>query len=56
MSGLLQQAKRAARAFGTATHFIAIAHLRIAKLKILPGAGSAETRLLGSTLNAIEPN
>ena len=29
MNGLLQQAKRAARGFRTATHFIAIAYLRM---------------------------
>ena len=37
MNGLLQQAKRAARGFRTATHFIAIAYLRMSKLKHLPG-------------------
>ncbi len=36
MNGLLQQAKRAARGFRTATHFIAIAYLRTSKLKHLP--------------------
>lgn len=36
MNGLLQQAKRAARGFRTASHFIAIAYLRMAKLKHLP--------------------
>ena len=36
MNGLLQQAKRAARGFKTATHFIAIAYLRMSKLKHLP--------------------
>ena len=36
MNGLLQQAKRAARGFRTATHFIAIAYLRMSKLKHLP--------------------
>ena len=36
MNGLLQQAKRAARGFRTATHFIAIAYLRMSKLKQLP--------------------
>ena len=35
MNGLLQQAKRAARGFRTATHFIAIAYLRMSKLKHL---------------------
>jgi len=36
MNGLLQQAKRAARGFRTARHFIAIAYLRMARLKHLP--------------------
>ena len=36
MNGLLQQAKRAARGFRTATLFIAIAYLRMSKLKHLP--------------------
>lgn len=36
INGLLQQAKRAARGFRTATHFIAIAYLRMSKLKHLP--------------------
>ena len=36
MNGLLQQAKRAARGFRTSTNFIAIAYLRMAKLKHLP--------------------
>ena len=36
MNGLLQQAKRAARGFRTATNFIAIAYLRMSKLKHLP--------------------
>ena len=37
MNGLLQQAKRAARGFRTASHFILIAYLRMSKLKHLPG-------------------
>ena len=37
MNGLLQQAKRAARGFRTASHFISIAYLRMSKLKHLPG-------------------
>ena len=37
MNGLLQQVKRAARGFRTAKNFIAIAHLRMGKLKNLPG-------------------
>jgi transposase len=36
MNGLLQQAKRAARGFRTASHFINIAYLRMSKLKHLP--------------------
>jgi transposase len=36
MNGLLQQAKRAARGFRTAGNFIAIAYLRMSKLKHLP--------------------
>lgn len=36
MNGLLQQAKRAARGFRTAKNFIAIAYLRMSKLKHLP--------------------
>jgi transposase len=36
MNGLLQQAKRAARGFRTASNFIAIAYLRMSRLKHLP--------------------
>ena len=36
MNGLLQQAKRAARGFRTSKNFIAIAYLRLSKLKHLP--------------------
>lgn len=36
MNGLLQQAKRAARGFRTASHFISIAYLRMSRLKHLP--------------------
>ena len=36
MNGLLQQVKRAARGFRTAKNFIAIAHLRMGRLKDLP--------------------
>lgn len=36
MKGLQQQAKRAAKGFRTATNFIAIAYLRMSKLKHLP--------------------
>jgi transposase len=36
MNGLLQQAKRAARGFRTSRNFIAIAYLRMSKLKHLP--------------------
>ncbi|NDY91938.1 ISL3 family transposase [Ideonella livida] len=38
MNGPLQQAKRAARSFRTSTNFIAIAYLRMAKLKHLPAS------------------
>lgn len=38
MNGLLQQAKRAARGFRTSTNFIAIACLRMAKLRHLPAS------------------
>jgi len=36
MNGLLQQAKTAARGFRTVENFIAIAYLRMSKLKHLP--------------------
>lgn len=36
MNGLMQNAKRAARGFRTSTNFIAIAYLRLSKLKHLP--------------------
>ena len=36
MNGLLQQAKRDARGFRTSRNFIAIAYLRMSKLKHLP--------------------
>ena len=36
MNGFLQQAKRAARGFRTASNFIAIAYLRMSKLQHLP--------------------
>ncbi len=35
MNGLLQQAKRAARGFRTSANFIAIAYLRMSKLRHL---------------------
>jgi len=38
MNGLLQQAKRAARGFRTSQNFIAIAYLRMSKLKHLPAS------------------
>lgn len=38
MNGLLQQAKRAARGFRTSQNFIAIAYLRMSKLKHLPSS------------------
>jgi transposase len=43
MNGLLQQAKRAARGFKTASNFIAIAYLRMSKLKHLPTHPFAQT-------------
>ena len=36
MNGLLQRAKRAARGYRSASNFIAIAYLRMSKLKHLP--------------------
>ena len=42
MNGMLQQAKRAARGFRTATNFIAIAYLRLSKLKHLPAQPFAQ--------------
>jgi hypothetical protein len=36
MNGQLQQAKRAARGYRTAKTFIAIAYLRLSRLKCLP--------------------
>jgi transposase len=38
MNGLMQQAKRAAKGFRTAAHFIAIAYLRLGKLTHLPSS------------------
>lgn len=38
MNGLLQQAKRAARGFRTSANFIAIAYLRMSKLRHLPAS------------------
>ncbi|WP_119355537.1 ISL3 family transposase [Azohydromonas sediminis] len=38
MNGLLQQAKRAARGFRTSKNFIAIAYLRLSKLRHLPAS------------------
>ena len=38
MNGILQQVKRAARGFRTATNFIAIAYLRMGKLTHLPAS------------------
>jgi transposase len=43
MNGLLQQAKRAARGFKTASNFIAIAYLRMSRLKHLPIHPFAQT-------------
>ncbi len=42
MNGLLQQAKRAARGFRTSRNFIAIAYLRMSKLKHLPASPFAQ--------------
>lgn len=50
MNGLMQQAKRAARGFRTATNFINIAYLRLSKLTHLP-----PSPFLSSTRNGIEP-
>jgi transposase len=36
MNGQLQQAKRAARGYRTAKNFIAVAYLRLSRLKTLP--------------------
>ena len=44
MNGLLQQAKRAARGFRKASNFIAIAYLRMSKLKHLPDHPFAPAR------------
>lgn len=41
MNGLLQQAKRAARGFKANANFIAIACLRMAKLRHLPAGAFA---------------
>lgn len=38
MNGLLRRAKRAARGFRTSANFIAIAYLRMSKLKHLPAS------------------
>ena len=68
MNGLLQQAKRVARCFRTATHFNAIAYLRMSKLKHLScnptlhampqggGLNSSVPVMSISTLNGIEPD
>ena len=49
MNGLLQQAKRSARGFRTATNFIAIAYLRMSKLKHLPCSPMQRKRLAKSS-------
>jgi transposase len=36
MNGQLQQAKRAARGYRTAKNFVAIAYLRLSRLKSIP--------------------
>jgi hypothetical protein len=47
MNGLLQQAKRAARGFRTSANFIAIAYLRMSKLKHLPASPFVPAGLSG---------
>jgi len=51
MNGLMQNAKRAARGFRTSKNFIAIAYLRLSKLKHLPASPfeHAEPRCAGLT-------
>ena len=54
MNGPMQQAKRAARGFRTATSFIAIAYLRLAKLTHLPASPFVQAMPLaaGQTMRA----
>lgn len=47
MNGRLQQAKRAARGYRTAENFIAIAYLRLSRLKHLPAHPFAVTAAAG---------
>ena len=47
MNGLLQQAKRAARGFRTASHFIAIAYLRMSRLKPFAALSAATSIAAG---------
>jgi transposase len=47
MNGQLQQAKRAARGYRTASNFIAIAYLRLSRLKHLPAHPFSHTAALG---------
>lgn len=53
MNGLMQQAKRAARGFRTATNFIAIAYLRLGKLTHLPSSPfvTATARTAGTAVH-----
>ena len=50
MNGLMQQAKRAARGFRTASHFINIAYLRLSKLTHLPQSPFASALALSAGL------
>ena len=55
MNGLLQNAKRAARGFRTTENFIAIAYLRMSKLKHLPTnpLAQAASRGYGITVHRV---
>lgn len=55
MNGLMQQAKRAARGFRTATNFIHIAYLRLSKLTHLPASPftPATPRFAGITIHRL---
>ena len=50
MNGMLQQVKRAARGFRTVKNFVAIAYLRMAKLKNLPQNPMQPAEPLRSTI------
>ena len=52
MNGLMQQAKRAARGFRTATHFINVAYLRLSKLTHLPQSAFASALPLSAGMTA----